>query len=397
MSEKLPKVVVCHPARQHSHQLAIGLSKYGLLDRYISGVPCTDKSVPYSIRRFFKRELDAYRLDLNPSFLEHIFVAPLLRRWAARMLSRAYYVDVAHRADAIFDFMAARRIRALRPDIVVGYENSALLTFRAAKGFGAKTVLDAASFHHAMQDQLFAPIESDHTHARIVRRKNMEIGLADIVMTVSELAANSYRSAAIQNVFSCPVGVDLDQFDYSRRNVADVSSRGIRFVYVGRISKQKGCDTLVRSFVELQSLNPEIGLTVIGSVVDNEIIVGAKGIKYIPQLSHSQLAEELNNHDVLVLPSAFDSFGMVVVEAMACGLPAIVSEHVGARELVVPGKTGHIVRFGDHASLMSAMSWYIDHRDLLPSQSTAAAQMASNYSWTAYHARAVQIITGGNS
>lgn len=397
MSEIRPKVVVCHPARQHSHQLAIGLSKYGLLDRYISGVPCTDKSVPYSIRRFYKREIDAYRLDLNPSFLEHNFVAPVLRRLAARLLSRPSNVDVAHRADAIFDFMAARRIRALRPDIVVGYENSALFTFRAAKDCGAKAVLDAASFHHTMQDYLFAPVESERIHARIVRRKNMEIGLADIVMTVSELAADSYRNAAIRNVVSCPLGVDLDLFENSRRNTAEASRRGIRFVYVGRISKQKGCDTLVRSFTELRSLNPEIELTVIGSIVDNEIIAGAHGIRYIQQLSHSQLAEELNNHDVLVLPSAFDSFGMVVVEAMACGLPAIVSEHVGARELVLPGKTGEIVRFGDYSSLMSAMSWYIANRDLLPSQSTAAAQMASNYSWTAYHARAVRTITGGKN
>ena len=72
-------------------------------------------------------------------------------------------------------------------------------------------------------------------------------------------------------------------------------------------------------------------------------------------MSHDRLAAEMPRPDVLVVPSFFDSFGMVVAEAMACGLPVVVTQNVGAKEMISPGVNGLIVPAGDAGALADAM------------------------------------------
>ena len=120
-------------------------------------------------------------------------------------------------------------------------------------------------------------------------------------------------------------------------------------------------------------------------------------IKHIGRLPHCELALELGRHDVLVLPSRFDSFGMVVAEAMACGLPAIVSDNVGAQELVTPFDTGLIVPTGDAAALSAAMRWFADHKERLPAMSAAARRTAERFDWRHYRRNVVKILNSVKS
>ena len=149
-----PRVVVCHPGRQHSHQLAFALAEQGMLIKYITGVPTNPRTTSAWLRPFLRQYSTAYAIDIQPPLVKHIFVAPLVRRVAHSFASRATAVKWSHRGEAWFDWLAARELTALKPDIVVCYENAALETFRAAKKLGIRTVLDAASFHHAWQDQV---------------------------------------------------------------------------------------------------------------------------------------------------------------------------------------------------------------------------------------------------
>jgi glycosyltransferase involved in cell wall biosynthesis len=107
-------------------------------------------------------------------------------------------------------------------------------------------------------------------------------------------------------------------------------------------------------------------------------------------MSHERLASELQGHDVLILPSFFDSFGMVVAEAMACGLPAIVTENVGAKEMISPGVNGLVVPTGDAGALADAMRWFILHRDNHCQMRHAARDSAERYDWANYRRRIVE-------
>jgi glycosyltransferase involved in cell wall biosynthesis len=390
-----PYVVICHPARQHSHQLALGLAKAGLLKKYITGTPAHPNAIPRWQRPLLRRYLDAYAIDVDPTLVEHHFLASVARKVAGRLGNRGRAVDWSHRMDGVFDCIAAKRLQALRVGVVVAYENAAEATFKAAKRLGIVTVLDAASFHHAWQDRLYPYVESSSAHARIIARKDREIRLADYVLVVSELARQSYLEfgVAADRVLHMPLGVDISLF---QPKVTTSRDEIVRFLFVGNINRVKGADLLYQAAEALNDEGIKFELTLVGKVDPSRIGNPGQRIRHLGWLTHHQLAGEIVNHDVLVLPSRFDSFGMVVAEAMACGLPVIVSDQVGAKDLVKVGENGIVIRAGNAAALADGMRWFIEHRHHLSKMSLAARVTAEQHDWTEYHRRAFEFFTRFN-
>jgi glycosyltransferase involved in cell wall biosynthesis len=110
--------------------------------------------------------------------------------------------------------------------------------------------------------------------------------------------------------------------------------------------------------------------------------------------SQPELVNHYRDADCLVLPSRFDSFGMVVAEALACGLPVIVSDMVGAKSLVVEGENGWIVPVGDVEALARRMRWCVEHRPALAEMRINAARSAQRASWPHYHQRLIATLDG---
>jgi glycosyltransferase involved in cell wall biosynthesis len=334
------------------------------------------------------RYLDNYAIDLDPGLVEHIYAAPLTRRAANLLASPTAAVDWAHRADSWFDRIAARRVERLRPDVVVCYENSALETFRAAKRLGIHTVLDAASFHHAWQDRFYSPVESVQAHKRIVCRKDAELEKAERIWTCSQLARESYIESGVasERLTALPMGVELARF----RPICSPRDGGpVRFVFAGLIGKRKGADVLQSASEKLATFGVGFELTLIGNLEPSMSATDFVHCRHLAWLPQEALATELSRHDVLVLPSRHDSFGMVVAEAMACGLPVIVTENVGAKEMISDGENGRVVAAGDAESLAAAMNWFAERIDTLPKMSAAARTAAERYSWDHYRQRVI--------
>jgi glycosyltransferase involved in cell wall biosynthesis len=119
-----------------------------------------------------------------------------------------------------------------------------------------------------------------------------------------------------------------------------------RLLYVGRISKDKNIDFLIEFFEKLQKRIKDVKLEIVGDgpyfkslykkVKRNKDII-LKG-----KIDYKDLPEIYNSADLLVFPSVTDTFGMVVLEAQACGVPAIVSNIGGPQEIVKDGETGFV-------------------------------------------------------
>jgi glycosyltransferase involved in cell wall biosynthesis len=109
-------------------------------------------------------------------------------------------------------------------------------------------------------------------------------------------------------------------------------------------------------------------------------------------LTQPGLAEELRRADVLVLPSRNDSYAMVVAEALASGLPVLISEMVGAKDLVTEGKTGWIVPVDDVAALAGRMSWCASHPEAVRAMGPDCRRAAEGATWPAYHRRLAELL-----
>jgi glycosyltransferase involved in cell wall biosynthesis len=110
------------------------------------------------------------------------------------------------------------------------------------------------------------------------------------------------------------------------------------------------------------------------------------------QLSHQDMASFYNASDVFVFPTRFDSFGMVVAEALACGLPVIVSENAGAKDLIEEGVNGWVVPAGNAAALAERMAWCAAHPTEVRAMSAAARSSAEHRDWQSYRSQVADVI-----
>jgi len=116
----------------------------------------------------------------------------------------------------------------------------------------------------------------------------------------------------------------------------------VRFLYVGELTPRKGVDLLIRAFARLLESVPESLLVLIGKGVDRESLeslaktLGCENsVIFKGSVPYESVPTEMVSHDVFVLPTRLDVFGLVVAEAVACGLPVICSRYAGvANDLV---------------------------------------------------------------
>jgi len=412
------KILITHPGRQHSHQAAVALERAGMLAGYWAGVPAVAaqaRRVPAWLRRRFARYAP---VPLDPRRVRWFPATPALRRLGDAFLPRAAAARVDLLACRLFDRWAAAGLRHGGVDAVIACEISALATFRAARRLGIATILDAPSLHHRAQDRLHGTTDPPGLHRRITRIKDQEIALADQVLTVSSLARDTYVEAGVpaDRVHAVTLGADLELFTPAAPDPEAIARRGsgddgFLFLFCGATIHRKGFDLLLEAFDRLGAELPaelpaELAaelpaepaaprLRVVGPRGDAAgLLDGRAGerITVLGPVRQPELAEELRRADCLVLPSRNDSYGMVVAEALACGLPVLVSEMVGAKELVTPGRNGWIVPAGDAAALARQMAWCVRHRDAVRGMREQCRQSAEAAAWPAYYRQLVELL-----
>jgi len=121
---------------------------------------------------------------------------------------------------------------------------------------------------------------------------------------------------------------------------------GVYLLYTGRISRDKNLSLLLEAFHLATAQHPKLTLLLAGEGPhrkDLEKIAG-KQVRFLGRVERNVLPDYYAGCDLFVFPSVTDTFGMSVLEAQACGLPALVSNVGGPQELVVDGETGWIVR-----------------------------------------------------
>ena len=160
-----------------------------------------------------------------------------------------------------------------------------------------------------------------------------------------------------------PRWVDTETYSPEMRNSSFWKSRGIGLgrvvlLYVGRVSREKGLEMLVDAFRQLSDSGAAIALAVIGDGpyrAEMEASLSGYPALFTGYLAGEQLQRGYASADLFVFPSATDTFGNVVLEAQASGLPVIVSDEGGPRELMIDGETGLVFRAGSTSDLSAAI------------------------------------------
>jgi len=407
------QVLVSHPGRQHSHQNALALQAAGLLAGYWSGVPSVPAHLATLKGRLLGRFIRYPMVALDPDRAHWAAHPPVLRRAGDLLLRRVLNGHLTGRlADRVdfaacraFDHWVANRLGSVDAGAVIACEISALTTFREARRRGWTILLDAPSFHHAAQDRLHGFTESPALHRRIVAVKDAEIDAADHILTVSELARSTYLEAGVEptRVHAVSLGADLALFTPDGPRRPDTAGEPL-FLFAGAAIHRKGFDLLLDAFARVRGEVPAARLRIVGPPGDSSPLLdrahsgagGTGGIEVVGPVPQAALAVELRSADCLVLPSRNDSFGMVVAEALASGTPVIVSEMVGAKDLVESGggpeSCGWIVPADDADALFERMLSSARDPGALRSLAAAARRAAEGATWESYYRRFAALI-----
>lgn len=384
----VPRVLITHAGRQHSGESALALHEAGMLAGYWVGVPSLRhhrQRVPAWVWDYF---IHYDLLDLPPSRVRCWPWSPVLRQLIRRLGLSSFTVAADLASCRLFDRWAAAGLGNLSADAVLGCEMAALATFRVAKARGMSVLLDAPSMHHQAQDALHGYTESRALHRYITSVKDREIELADAIITCSDLARDTYLAAGVpaEKVVAIPLGANLSLF--VPEEGGGRRSGPLRFVFSGAMILRKGFDLVLSAFATLRQSMPDIELLIVGPSGDATRLldrVGRNRVVVAGMLPQAELVKRLRTCDCLLLPSRNDSYGMVVPEALSCGIPAIVSTMVGAKTLISEGDTGWIVPVGNEEALLERMRWCADHPALVRGMRDACRKASENASWEAYH------------
>lgn len=372
------KVTVSVGGRFWAFELAQQLLRRGYLEQLITAYPTgraaqfgiprekiTSLPLKEVIERGWRRLPGALRRLWNPQF----FVSELFDRSAARQLVPA--------------------------DIIVGWSNFSLHTFRRAKQLGARTVLERANSHMLTQQALLRDeyarwgVSGELAHPAIVTKELQEYELTDYVSVPSSFVRRSFidRGFPVERIIQVPFGVNLSMFTPSPK-----TDSVFRVVFVGTMSLRKGIPYLLRAFAELKLPNAELCL--VGRQLDEvkPFFDQYRGsYRWLGQQPQAELSRFYSQGSVFVLMSIEEGLAMVLAQAMACGLPIICTPNTGGEDIVRDGVDGFIVPPRDVEALREKLTFLYEHPEALARMSQSAQErVKTGFSWDDYGTKMIK-------
>ncbi|WP_254943896.1 glycosyltransferase family 4 protein [Cyanobium sp. AMD-g] len=172
---------------------------------------------------------------------------------------------------------------------------------------------------------------------------------------------------------------------------ADVSAP-LRVLYVGSLGQRKG---LSYALDAIAALGSQVSLTLIGqptSLQCKPLLAALEHHHWIATLPHPQILEQMRQHDVLLLPSLFEGYALVISEALAQALPVITTANSGGTSTLRNGVEGFIVPIRSSHAIAERLQQLVDNRDQLTSMRHACLRRAAELSWAGYEQGLVAVV-----
>lgn len=307
-------------------------------------------------------------------------IEPLLRLlpWTPARLRTSLMLTCR---DAYFDRLASRFVDG--GDTFFGWTNQALHSMRRAKALGMPCVIHAANLHIREAARSAAKVLAQAGSRNnpfgqwMVRRILAEYRLADLVRVESSLTRDTLIQGGVpgEKIALIPPPADLRRFQPRSEDKAGPFTIG----YVGFLSILKGFQYLYKAFGELGL--PDANLILHGGHIDRVtrgLMVQAAGIPGV-LVAHGDVRATYAQAEVIVQPSLQDGYSYVVAEAMACGLPVIVTDRVGAKDLVEDGVNGFVVPAGDVPALEERLFFLYTQRQRCREMGEAARKTVEQF------------------
>jgi starch synthase len=394
---------------------ALALHEAGLLRELWTGYAhrpggWVDRCLPSGLARQFRRR--EFPPELTP-YLHTMAWRELARLAAPRVGLRHWTrhedgwlsVDGVYRA---LDARVARRIARRGRDVagVYAYEDGAAASFAAAERAGLVRLYDQPigywrAMHRVLREEAelqpawAATLQAMRDSPAKTARKDEELARAQAVFVASSFTRQTLHeapgfSAPVTVIpYGAPAAVTLPEGAPGAEGLRRRRRRGepLRVLFVGSLGQRKGLSYL---FDAVAPFGPAVELTVIGTkpAVECPALDAALGrCRWIPSCPHAEVLAAMGEHDVFVFPSLFEGFGLVILEAMAQGLPVIATPHTAGPDLIDDGVDGCLVPIRSADSIAAELERMRSDPDRAPALGAAARRKAATFTWAGYRQR----------
>jgi glycosyltransferase involved in cell wall biosynthesis len=381
--------------------MASAFARVGCLRTYVTPVARTEKSsfsaLPSRIRDLLRRrplpaEVSADRVR-QAAFLREVLFVALHRRPVPEPVQFRLMASRSRSFDA-----KVSQILDLGDYAVVTTTGAALNTLQAAKRLGIRAVLNCSTAHHEFTETLlieeaqlqpaFAHTLQYHNFPPSFRaRLQAEIDTATYVLVLSTFQKRTFLEAGVnqEKILTIPLGVDLELFSPPSERKMDGK---FRVIFAGQMTQSKGLSYLLDGF-EYASI-PEGELLLVGrSTTSHPPWEHRANVRYMPHVAHWHLPRFYHQADVFVLPSLIEGFPLTALEAMATGLPVIVSENTFGHDVVRQGVDGFVVPIRDAAAIAERLRFLYERPAERQRMGLQARLRAEDFSWRAYESSIV--------
>lgn len=287
--------------------------------------------------------------------------------------------------DVRFDHAVAERLDAT-VDIFHGWNGQCLGSLEKAKANASITVVERASSHITTQMALLdEEYERFGVKARVQLRRMIdrclaEYALADYITVPSQFAYDSFmqQGVADRKLIHLPFGAELSRF-FPGQKSDDV----FRVLFVGEVGLQKGVAYLLEAWSRLKLTNAE--LVLVGPRHPNFKKVLADYRQKADFVMAGRVASPLEYYQqasVFVLPSLQEGSALVTYEAMACGLPSIVTTNTGSP--VQDGEDGFVISIRDSDALQEKLLYLYENEDARHEMGRRAIERVKEFTWERY-------------
>jgi glycosyltransferase involved in cell wall biosynthesis len=284
------------------------------------------------------------------------------------------------------------------------YEDAAERTFEAARGREMACIYEMPIAHWQTVQRLLheeahrlpewrRTIQGLDDSPPKLERKNREIELADTIIVPSRFVLDSLPTQVrrTKHCVLAPFGAPSP----SARGAAEPRrdrQAPLRVIFAGAMTQRKGLADL---FAAMRLLDrPDVELVVVGALNAPLSFYRSQyaRFRYEGTMPHADVLRVMRSCDVFVLPALVEGRALVQLEALASGLPLLVTAHTGGDDLVDEGRTGFTIPIRSPEAIAERLSWCADHRDALAEMRRHAIKKAAETSWLHYETRVLDAV-----
>jgi glycosyltransferase involved in cell wall biosynthesis len=408
-------IILSHSGKQHSYQVAKALWQLGLLEKFYTSSYITSSFLQKQIQKRNDQYWSRRFMDGLPGFKVNAnwrFELPelLMRQWHGKssLVQKAVY-----QRDENFDRFVARKLQHQKNsfNLFWGFQGSCLLSLKAAVANGHEAWCELATAHvtaakRILGEEALLHPEWAHTIDNLVfpsayeRRLEEEPHAATRVIAASSFTSQTLAEIGIpaEKISYLPLGCDIHYVPYDERPDDNLEKRPLKLLYAGTITQRKGIKYLLEAMKLLHG-HQDVELHLIGGIQGNDNpLKNYHGLfQYHPPVSQQELFKRYSEFDALILPTVFEGFGLVIVEAMAAGLPVITTAHSIGPEVIKHQKNGYLIPIRDINAIVSSIESMrqLSHQDYQMMR-VNARKAALNYSWESYQERLSRLLLSLN-